>query len=235
MSFYETLAPYYDQIFPTNEKAFRFLSICFKGKRNLLDVGAGTGNMAFSLANSGYMVSALEPEASFTEEIRKKIIRSRNHLKLYRKNMQQLNELNEIYDGIYCIGNTLVHLNNLEEITQFFRDSYLTLANDGVMIIQTVNYENILTKEQFSFPIIKRDTFTFERKYEISKDTVLFTTTLTSDGKAKINTTKLYPAVADQLVSSLKSCGFHDITVYGNYDFQNYSSNSPALILVAKK
>ncbi|MEH7087265.1 SAM-dependent methyltransferase, partial [Neobacillus drentensis] len=62
MTFYEALTPYYDQIFPANPKQLGFLSSLFAKDGRLLDVGAGTGNMAASLVEQGYTVLAAEPD-----------------------------------------------------------------------------------------------------------------------------------------------------------------------------
>lgn len=72
MSFYKTLTPYYDDIFPTNEKTLAFLASHFKEGATVLDVGARTGNMAVSLAQQGFHVTAMEPEQGMAEQIRLK-------------------------------------------------------------------------------------------------------------------------------------------------------------------
>lgn len=237
MSFYQEITPFYDQIFPTNEQTLRFLSICFKGKRNLLDVGAGTGNMAFSLANSGFMVTAIEPEETMIEEIHKKVVKSSNHFQVDSKSMLQLDELTSTFDGIYCIGNTLAHLTNLEEISQFFRQSYQKLETDGIFIIQMVNFKKVLTNNLFSFPIIENNHFSFERKYDLDGEKIQFTTSLkVKDLEEPItNTIPLFPATAEQIIPILESIGFREITSYGKFDFTPYTHDSPALIIVSKK
>lgn len=235
MSFYQEITPYYDQIFPINEKTERFLSICFKGKKSLLDVGAGTGNMALSLASKGFMVIATEPEEMMAKEIRRKGISGHVHLKVYTKTMEQINEFTETFDGIYCIGNTLAHLNSLEEISQFLHQSYQHLSEEGILIIQMVNFEKVLHNQDFSFPKIEKNTFTFERRYELKDENILFTTILTTNKESISNTISLFPATATQMIPLLNNCGFRDIAQYGNYEFGSYSINSPALILVAKK
>jgi glycine/sarcosine N-methyltransferase len=72
MTFYQPLTPYYDQIFPTNPKALHFLANTFPQGGTLLDVGAGTGNMALTLLNEGFSVTATEPEETMANQIRQK-------------------------------------------------------------------------------------------------------------------------------------------------------------------
>lgn len=235
MTFYQPLTPYYDEIFPTNPKALHFLSSTYKPGGTLLDVGAGTGNMALALLNEGFQVTATEPEETMAEQIREKSKSISHPLKVYTKTMQQLGEFTDHFDGIYCIGNTLVHLNNLEEISEFLQQSYNSLHPNGVLIFQIVNFERVLAKQEFTFPIIKKESFEFIRRYELVDEKILFTTTLLTADQSISNTTPLYPATSKQLLPILESCGFKDIETYGNFEKSSYSLTSPALIVVAKK
>src|SRR4051812_15932072 len=70
LTFYRSLTPFYDEIFPTNVKALNFLEATFKQGGLLLDVGAGTGNMALFLAKEGFNVIATEPEEAMAQQIR---------------------------------------------------------------------------------------------------------------------------------------------------------------------
>lgn len=233
MTFYRSLTPYYDEIFPTNMKAVNFLVSNFKQGETLLDVGAGTGNMALYLSKEGFKITATEPEEAMANQIREK---AANHsVSVFTKTMQQLDEFEETFDGIYCIGNTLVHLNNLEEISEFIHQVYRRLADGGVFICQIVNFEKVLGNEDFTFPIIQKETFEFKRRYDVTGEHVLFTTTLTSVGQTFSNTTTLFPVTSKQLLPILKDSGFQTIETYGNFEKGTYSENSPALIVVVQK
>lgn len=235
MTFYETLTPYYDQIFPANPKQLHFLSTTFAKKGRLLDVGAGTGNMAAALVEQGFTVLAAEPERLMAKQIMKKAEKS-DKLTVSTLPMQQIEDVGEAFDGIYCVGNTLVHLNDMAEIQDFLHTAYSQLNDHGKLVIQIVNYEKVLLHQDFKFPVMTRETFQFERSYALADDKVLFTTTLTADGERLSNTIPLYPVTAEQLRPVLHSCGFASVETYGNFDAEPYSSAaSPALIIVAKK
>ncbi|WP_254782386.1 bifunctional 2-polyprenyl-6-hydroxyphenol methylase/3-demethylubiquinol 3-O-methyltransferase UbiG [Bacillus sp. OK048] len=185
------------------------------------------------MSKEGFKVTATEPEEAMADQIREK---ATNHsVKVFTKSMQQLEEFKETFDGIYCIGNTLVHLNNLEEINEFLQQVYRRLNEDGVFICQIVNFEKVLENEDFTFPIIQKEIFEFKRRYDLAGEKVLFTTTLTSAGQSFSNTTSLYPVTSKRLLPILKDNGFQTIEIYGNFEKGAYSVNSPALIVVAKK
>lgn len=235
MSFYKTLTPYYDQIFPANKNTQQFLSahLCKGGK--ILDVGAGTGNIALALAKEGFAVTATEPEKGMAEEIRMKALEQTISLNVETKTMQQIEEFTETYDGIYCIGNTLAHLRNLDEIAQFFQLAFKKLNKNGAFIFQIVNFERVIDNKEFSFPVIRKENFEFQRQYTLTGDRILFTTALTAAGKTDSNTIPLYPATASQLLPLLESCRFKEIHTFGDFNSTPYSNNTPAFIVTAKK
>lgn len=43
MTFYQVLSPYYNEIFPANEKQINFITSYLEKGHSVLDVGAGTG------------------------------------------------------------------------------------------------------------------------------------------------------------------------------------------------
>lgn len=231
MSFYKTLKPYYDELFPTNEKALDFLTAHFKEGDSILDVGAGTGNMAISLVQKGFHVTAMEPEESMAEQIRLKAQAQQHPIHVTTKSMQQLCTLDETYHGIYCIGNTLAHLHDLEEFRAFFQQTFQKLQRDGIFIFQIVNYE----QEDFVFPLIEKAHFSFHRSYKREGNYMLFTIKLSTDEGIYTSTTPLFPATAAQLYPLLEECGFHSIEAYGNFARKKYDAEAPALIMVAKK
>ncbi|WP_050614143.1 class I SAM-dependent methyltransferase [Bacillus testis] len=235
MSFYKTLTPYYDQIFPANEKALSFLTSHFKKGDTLLDVGAGTGNMAISLSQQGFQVTAMEPEEGMAEQIQIKSESCHHPVTVTTKTMEQIETIDENYNGIYCIGNTLVHLNSFKDIHSFFKQTFQKLHSDGVFILQIVNFDKVLIKKDFTFPVIKKEAFTFERHYDLDENHILFTTTLSANGVSQKNTIPLYPATSTQLIPLLEQCGFERIKAYGNFEYKAYSIDSPALIIAAKK
>lgn len=235
MPFYESLAPYYDQIFPLNNDASSFLLSHFTNAKSILDIGAGTGTMAMALAQKGLNVTAIEPDETMLEYIRQKAVSHQVSVAVSLKGMQQIDQLTEPFDGLYCIGNTLPHLHDVAEIETFIKKCYEKLPPGGKLILQLVNYDKVLSDPEFSFPIIERDELTFVREYKQEGEKILFSTNLTVNGKTFENTTALYPVTSTQLVPILKSARFQVEALYGNFKLKDYTIDSPALIIVAKK
>ena len=114
--------------------------------------------------------------------------------------MQQIENVPGVFDGIYCIGNTLVHLDNTKEIFNFICGSYEKLKANGKLMIQIVNYEKVLDENNFKFPVLERKHFSFKRNYTLEGEKVLFTATLNVDDKELSNSIPLYPITKKQLL-----------------------------------
>lgn len=235
MTFYQTLTPYYDEIFPANEKQINFIVSYLQKGSSILDVGAGTGNVAHALVEKGFAVTAMEPEKTLATKIREKAAVYEGIFSVNTFGMQQIENVHGVFDGIYCIGNTLVHLDNTKEIFNFIRASYEKLKANGKLIIQIVNYERVLDGGDFQFLVIERKHFSFKRNYTIEGEKVLFTATLNVDDKELSNSILLYPITKKQLLSMLKECGFCTVETFGNFKKEAYLPNGPALALVATK
>ncbi|PGB06601.1 class I SAM-dependent methyltransferase [Bacillus toyonensis] len=235
MTFYEKLMPYYDEIFPENEKQLNFIASYLQEGDSVIDVGAATGNVANALVEKGMIVTAMEPEKKMADKISEKAIPHKGKLYVNTLRMQQIDEVPGIFDGIYCIGNTLVHLDNVQEITDFIQSAFKKLKKNGKLIIQIVNYEKVLNQKQFIFPVIKKEHFSFKRDYAIERKKVRFTVTLNTSGEEFSNSIELYPITKKQLLLILIDCGFESVETYANFDKKTYSLDGPALVIVATK
>jgi glycine/sarcosine N-methyltransferase len=235
LSFYHDLSTYYDQIFPLNQTAYTFISQYFHEGNSVLDMGAGTGNMAIALAEKGLNVTASEPEETMAESIKKKAKSKGLLLSVHTKAMEEIDTFHENFDGILCIGNTLPHLSDLEGLEKFLQKCYIKLKPKGIIILQQVNYDRVLSRNDFSFPAIEKEDFTFTRHYEKKDEHLLFTSRLTINEEATENTIPLYPVTSQQLISILKKIGFQMVDVYGNFKGESHSTESPALVTVARK
>jgi glycine/sarcosine N-methyltransferase len=235
MSFYQDLTNYYDRIFPLNSVALSFISQYVHEGDSVLDMGAGTGNMAIALAEKGLQVTASEPEETMAASIQTKSAEKGLSLSVETRSMEQIGEFEGSFKAIICIGNTLPHLPNEDAVMNFLRQCSMKLKQDGVLIIQQVNFDKVLANENFAFPIIEKEDFIFTRHYQKEGDHILFTSKLTVNGKTTENTIPLYPLQSHQLTALLTEAGFQSVEQFGNFKGERYSIDSPALIVTAKQ
>ena len=252
MSFYSEFSKNYDKIFPLNKNKLELLDKSFKNLNNdrkdikLLDVGCGTGSYACALAKKGYKLKAVDIDTEMISLAESKLKNKSDKLEVdfYRLGMLHLKEKFEYssFDGIYIIGNVLVHLKR-NEIKEFLQTAYELLKNNGKIFIQIVNYYRILELNLDSLPTLysEDDSVRFERNYEYHKEKniIKFKTKLIDHFENEIlsqNQIELYPLCRTELEKNLKAAGFEIKNIYGAANGDQYRElQSIPLIITAQK
>ncbi|WP_158282305.1 class I SAM-dependent methyltransferase [Salipaludibacillus keqinensis] len=239
------LSKYYDDIFSTKEKAVTCIQeeIPLHREARLLDLAAGTGNEALYLGAAGYDVTATDLNPVMVEAMKKKAKNQSVHVTVKSQDMTQLNQSNfNKMDGIYCIGNSFAHLQNLDEMLQVFEGAYQLLKPGGTFIIQIVNYDRIYAQKITALPIIKNKEkrLDFQRHYQLKGNDLLFQMRLTvegDDGKKETydNETTLFPLKRAQFETLAQESPFHSWNVYGDFSRNTFSNKSPALVGILTK
>lgn len=224
--FYSTIREYYDYIFPLNPMQVDFVASEFADTSSkLIEVGCANGKLTNALRQ--YDIRGIDLEESFIQAANNMY----KGISFDALNMLELNSLGEMFNGIICIGNTLVHL-DIEQIEVFIKQCYSSLKTDGKLLIQILNYDNILDNKITHLPIIDNEHIKFVRKYEFG-DRLKFVTDLTikETNETISNYIYLTPIRKDPLIQILKIAGFSDIKVYGSFGCIPLKSDSLPLVL----
>ncbi len=240
MGFYQQIAPYYHHIFKINSTQVDFIRLKIpESDGTVLDVGCGIGTLSFALTNYYKSVLGIDMDA---EMIRAASIKKGNKPESVQFKQLSMLELNTSFaensiNGIICFGNTLVHLNTLEEMSEFLQQSKTVLKSNGKLLLQIVNYDKIIEKNITQLPLIENDTITFERYYSYRKleNKIDFNTRLTVKSTQQLieNSIALLPLLKKELAQLLNNAGFKHCNYYGNFNEEPYTIDSPALIVEA--
>ncbi len=241
MEFYQQISKYYDYIFPTGEEQVKFLKeVAGNPPKSLLDIACGTGGYSFALSEQGYNVTAVDRDAGMIRQLAEKIKPSETTLKYLEADMLQLNQkLTDKFHIAFCIGNSLVHLESIQQIKEFLISVKKVLENDGSLVLQIINFDRIILREIKSLPTIENETagLSFERNYEYNKTSnrIAFKTKLTVEGKSFDNEVTLYPLRQDELTEALNEAGFKKLKLFGDFNGNEFDKyNSYMLVLWAR-
>ncbi|WP_010663950.1 class I SAM-dependent methyltransferase [Marinilabilia salmonicolor] len=242
MSFYQSIAPYYDYIFPPSAMQVAFINSKMGGVRSkqILEAGCGTGNLALKLAEQKVLVEGIDLDPEMVSAAREKAGASEN-VRFTQMDILKLSEKwpPNTFDAVVSFGNTLVHLIDKQQIRQFFLNAKDVLKPDGMLMVQIIHYDRILDQEIGGLPTIDNDEIRFERFYDFneSEDVVDFRTFLTvkKSGKEIRNSVKLLPLRKGQTERLLQECGFKNIRFYGSFKEDDLTSDSVPLIFTAQK
>ncbi len=227
-------ATYFDQIFPLNQETLSFLLNHFE-KGKTLDLGSATGEYSLALSRKGFDTLGIDIDQDMIDISLEKTKKLSLLARFLRGNCLDVVYLNQ-FRNIFCIGNTLAHLSSLKEITQSLKHVYESLVDQGTLIIQTINYDRIISGDVKELPLIENNGVSFERKYVIDNDHIHFNTTLKVLNQIEENSALLFPILSDDLLKILKSIGFKNIVNYGSFTMTKYHKDkSYHLVIVAKK
>lgn len=234
MDFYTTLSRYYDDLFPPNPRQILFLKEHAPNKGKILDIGAGTGGYAAAMAADGAVVEALEIDAMvpYLMETAEK-----EGFTALDMGMEEINDLEaKTYGLVTCIGNTLVHLEGLEEVAVFLNNCRRLLLPGGQLILQIVNYDRVYRQNQTELPVITvpERQLTLIRKYVLEHGWVRFTTHLSCGAEHWDSETRLLALKQADLARCLSDAGFKEVVFYGDFEKTPWDYKSPATIAVAR-
>lgn len=234
--FYTEISKYYDDIFPTGNAQINLMKEILGGApKDILDVACGSGGYSKALKDLGHNVTAIDLDSEMVAALKEK----NNEIDAQVLNMLDIENLNKKFDLIFCIGNSLVHLNNNEEISKFLRSCKNSLKENGHVLIQIVNYDRVLAKNVKSLPTIENDgaNLVFERYYNYLPDQhkIEFKTILKVDNDTLENSVLLHPIKSTELIELLEELDFKNIKLYGNFNKDAYKPmESFPLVIVAE-
>lgn len=240
--FYQMLADYYDLIFPREQSKTDFLHREFAavGARRVLDLACGTGTYTIELARLGYEAWGTDLEPALIKRAQKKAADARVAAKFIAGDMREPDALGLLFDGLFCIGNSLAHLVEQNDLERALAAMRRVLRSPGRAVLQIVNFDRILALGDTELPLIERKGLRFTRKYmPQGEERLLFASVLEVTGEESTdrfeNSVTLRPIRRSALERMLFEAGFEIVRVYGDYKYGEYqAADSQATIAVAE-
>jgi glycine/sarcosine N-methyltransferase len=236
MNFYRALSEHYDEIFPLKGPQKAFLQDYLKqgSLTSLLDIGCGTGTFALETSKLGIHVLGVDLSAEMIEIARKKAQETGSTASFSVADMRDLDSIEERFDGIFCLGNTLAHVSGENELKQVFAQFR---KKGSRLLLQIVNYDRILAKQVKELPVIRTTHLIFYRFYNHRSDgKIEFSMRIElSDTKQVVSGVNLlFPITYDILRKALQESGWEVSGLWGNFDKEPWTEDSPATVLSAK-
>jgi len=203
-------------------------------REDTCSIRAGTGTFALETSNTGVRVLGVDLSEEMVEISNKKAKEIGSTASFSLADMRDLSSINEEFDGVFCLGNTLAHVSGEIELKEVLAQ----FGEKGThLLLQTVNYDRILAKQVQELPIIKTSHLTFYRHYTYRSDGLLdFTMKIEfPDTKQVVSGVNLlFPIKCDILKKALLETGWEVSGLWGNFDKEPWTEDSPATVLSAK-
>jgi len=227
-------ATYYNTIFPLagGKEAFFQKLINFFKPTSALDLGCATGELTGFLNNHGCKTTGIDLSQDLLN------LAQGQPGEFVLADMVEFLQTQppQPKDLVICIGNTLPHL-NASDLEVFIRAVPKWLKDDGILVIQTVNYHKILKYKEPGLPTIERpkEGVKFSRLYSYNPDgSIAFTAVLDGPEGRDRSTVTLWPYTAEELKARLSE-SFTVIGEYGGFTESPYErEESNAWVLVTR-
>jgi len=246
MSFYEDLAGNYDDMTRFQERLEKektILQAWVKRYRffSPVDVACGTGLHAIIFAKMGLKPVGVDLSPLMLEQAKENSRKAGTKIPWIQGSMENLKEIVEgSFDALFCLGNSLPHILNRENLENTFRNFFYVLKSPGITVIQLLNYSKVYNEKNRIVGIHRKNDTEYIRFYDLFEDYLIFNTLVINweekKNKHKLHTTRLYPYRKNELEKALLKENFTDLEFYGDMEFSPFDEEvSNNLVIVAKK
>lgn len=222
-AFYDDISASYDEMFDFEhdlkaaEKAIAALKKRFTFKK-ALDIGCGTGSFTIALARSGAAATGMDISASMLAEARRNSIACEQNIDLVYSSMTEMSaNIDDKFDLIICMGNTLAHLLDKKDLFTMLGSCRKLLNPGGHLVLGLLNYDKILEKQDRIVGITRNENHEFIRFYDFENPYVNFNLLVidwnTVPPSHKLVSTRLYPYTSGELEAALKQNGFKNFNI----------------------
>ena len=213
LSFYSKFAEHYEKVFPFRPPTLAFLNRYLPAESRLLDLGCGSGHYCGALSVLGHEPLGLDLDRAMVDSAR----RSYPHCEFRVMDLvdipdlARVSEMDASFDAAICLGNVLPHL-TADALPGFLSSLAELLPSGAAWILQTVNFDPILSRGEHVFPLLRfeEDGLSFARSYlDITPERLRFVTALQkADAMLFRGEVELYPCDSATLTRLHEDAGF---------------------------
>lgn len=219
------------------DKWIKFIDKRLKGKKEILEIGCGTGEITRRLADKNYKVTAIDSSENMLVKAYEKLRKIPN-IRVMKGNGTDF-RINHKFDGIVSTCDVVNYMLENSELEKFVDNSYKLLNNDGYFIFDISSYhklKNILdnntfvNEEEGIFYVWEN---TFDEKNFISEMNLNFFINEKNNYKRIIETQHQRAYKIKEVRKVLEKIGFKDIKVYDDYNEKDPNDKSERVVFTA--
>lgn len=140
--------------------------------KRVLDAGCGTGGEAITLAKLGCEVIGVDGTEALLEIARQKSNNLKANVSFFHDDLRRLKTVSdESVDCLVCRGNTLPHLNTLDDLKTTLKSFHRVMTSDGLLLLQWINYPLLKKQNNRLVGVSGNEQLVFLRFYDFPPET----------------------------------------------------------------
>ncbi len=215
----------------------KFIDERLKGKKEILEIGCGTGEITKRLADRNYKVTAIDSSENMLVKAYEKLRKIPN-IRMMKGDGTDF-KINHKFDGIVSTCDVVNYMLKNSELEKFVDNSYNLLKEDGCIVFDLSSYyklKNVLdnntfvNEEEGIFYVWEN---TFDEKSCISEMNLNFFIYDNNNYKRIIETQHQRAYRTKEIKKVLEKRGFKDIKVYDDYKEKDPNEKSERIVFTA--
>ena len=232
MAPFDDLAIAYDSTIEWESRLSReipFLKKCTASTdARILDMACGSGRHALELAKEGYEVHAFDTSETMIQLANKHSEEEGIEVEFKLLDMLKMSYERSSFDLIYCLGNSLSLLNDINEFATVINLVYQSLSKGGTFVFQILNFEEIIANDFRFMPskagkLASGETVVFNRYFDHEAGEEHSTLVMTSlikhetEWKVEMSTQNVLRLNLDVIQTTFHNHGFTDYVIFSDY------------------
>lgn len=203
-------------------------------KARILDCSCGIGTFVIALAKLAYDVSGSDGSQGMLEQAQLAVRKAAVDVPLMCSNWEDLSaHVTGPFDLIFCLGNSIGHTRNGEEMLRSLQGIRAVLRSGGKLVIQSLNWEQVRKEKTRFTPFQWREragqrclpiyVWNFPERFE-DAHTIEVLLVFDSDGKVSTRSYPIlyYPFRLEELMERLGRAGFTNVQNSFNQNREGY-------------
>jgi len=247
--FYTAILEYYDELFPIDENMVPFFAELQKSLKGFsgsqpspmcryLGIGCATGNLENRLAGQGLDVTGIDRNPAMIETAKRRMKRGFSTIRFFEMSAIDIRRFLKkgSFHIIGCLGNVLPYISDETLLRKFFYDARELLVPGGNLVIQTRNYDGMITIKPVRLEDKKSVRVSLSRGYNPSEGGRVYLDATLEQGNGKKlilqKTTEIIPINVEKVEAFAKEAGFQSISLFGDFTRAPWSKSSPSSLIV---
>jgi len=239
IDFFNQLAEYYDLMIPFAKAVERkkdiLKNIITPDQKYAADFGCGTGTDSIALAQLGLYVTSFDPSSEMIEKASSNALNEKVKVDFLLSNAANTPKIfNEYFDLIISLGNTFANIRK-QNLFKSLKRCHEVLKKGGILLIQILNYQKILSGKERIVNITESDAYLFIRFYDFNSGHIVFNSLKVAKSKLSdysLISTKVYPHLKTDFEKLLSKLNFASVEFHSDLQLSPYIESSSKNMII---